>query len=143
MKNFVKGLLEKYITNDPFELCTYLDIQIVKEDLGKQIYGYLQRVEDIVIIHINNSISYPLQRYCCAHELGHALLQPNLSIGFFIENPLLIKNRAELEADRFAAELLIQENDIDKDLLRSMSLNQISSFFGVPCELVEYKFRKK
>lgn len=143
MKDIVTGLLKKYGTNDPFELCAYLDIQIIKEDLGRQIYGYLQRIDNFIIVHINNSIPYPLQRYCCAHELGHALLQPDLSIGFFIENPLLVKNKAEIEADRFAAELLIDAKDMDKHFFESMSVSQMSSYFEVPDELIEYKFLKK
>lgn len=144
MNDIINELLKKYGTNNPFELCTYLDIHIVKEDLGKQIYGYLQRLDDnLVIIHINNTIPYHLQKYSCAHELGHALLQPDLSIGFFIENPLLVKNKAEIEADKFAAELLIQKEDIDDHFLKNMSLDQVSSFLGLPRELVEYKFIKK
>ncbi|OAA83287.1 ImmA/IrrE family metallo-endopeptidase [Clostridium ljungdahlii] len=50
-------------------------------------------------------------------------------------------NEIENEANKFAAELLIDEKDI-KYSLENMCKGQIASYFGVNEKLVEYKFNK-
>lgn len=50
--------------------------------------------------------------YICTRELGHAILHTNTYIKLFIENKLHIKNKYEIEADKFAAEVLV---DIEED----------------------------
>lgn len=78
-------------------------------------------------------------KYVCDHELGHALLHTNTSIKLFIENKLQIKSKYEIEADKFAAELLV---DIEEDayLYKGMTIDQISSILRVPVDLIKYKY---
>lgn len=141
IKNIVAGLIEQYKTSDPFELCTLLDIRVLIHDLGSRIYGFFQRTEDnYEILHISSNLVYDMQKYICAHELGHAILHVDLSIGFFIENPLIIKSKYEIQADKFAAELLINECNIDTNALQGMNKEQLSNYLRVPKELITYKF---
>lgn len=62
-----------------------------------------------------------------------------MSIGFFIENKLQIKNKYEIEADRFAAELLIEDN-LDSKEFSQLNVEQISWCLCVPEKLIIYKF---
>ncbi len=79
------------------------------------------------------------KKYICAHELGHALLHTEMSISFFIENSLQVKNKYEIEADKFAAELLIGDNINDIDC-SELNVEQICSSLCVPVKLMKYKF---
>ncbi|WIF95058.1 ImmA/IrrE family metallo-endopeptidase [Caminicella sporogenes] len=142
VKEIVLGLIELYNTKNPFELCDYLDIIVIKHFMGNKIQGFFQKTNDgIEILHINSELDHHTQKYICAHELGHAILQPELSIGFFIEYPFQLKTKAEIQADKFAAELLIPD-DILK-MYPDYTLEQIAAAENIPLELLKLKFNIK
>lgn len=140
IKDIAIGLKEMYFSNNPFELCSCLDITVLIHDLGDELLGFFQRTDnDIEILHINNRLNYYKRKYVCGHELGHAILQPDISISFFIENPLLLQNVYEIEADTFVAELLLEDNILEK--YEGFTIEQIAAAENVPKRLVELKFR--
>ena len=137
-KEIALGLKDLYDTNDPFDLCKSLGICLIIHDLGNELLGFFQRTPNgTEILHINNRLNYYMQKYICCHELGHAILQPDLSISFFIENPLQIQNKFEVEADTFAAELLLDDDIIEN--YKGFTLEQIAAAEFVPERLVELK----
>ncbi|MDU5080287.1 ImmA/IrrE family metallo-endopeptidase [uncultured Tissierella sp.] len=137
-KDTVKRLVELYGTRNPFDICAYLDIKVNFSDLGKKIMGFYQRTEEgIIILHINNRLDEKTQEYICTHELGHAMTHPEMNLSFFIENPLLIKSKYEIEADTFAAELLLEDNL--SDTYEGYTIEQIALAENVPVRLVELK----
>lgn len=81
-----------------------------------------------------------MTKYILAHELGHAILHTNLSIMLFIENKNLIKNRYENEADKFAAELLLLDKNIDKVAFSEMNIEQIAKTLYIPEKLIKLKY---
>lgn len=141
IKNIITGLAETYNTTNPFEICDLLNIKIIYSNLGNEIKGFFQRTkEGYEIIHINTNLDENERKYICAHELGHAVMHTNLSIGFFIENTLQIKDKYEVQADKFAADLLMPDK-LDPEIA-NFNIEQLSSYFRVPRELIEYKFLK-
>lgn len=140
IKDIVLGLKDLYDTNDPFKLCNCLDITVLIHDLGKELSGFFQRTrEGTEILHINSRLNDYERRYVCSHELGHAILQPDLAISFFIENPLLIKNKFEIEADTFTAELLLEDDVIEK--YENYTIKQIAISEEVPTRIIKLKFK--
>lgn len=138
IRDIAIGLIELYDTNNPFELCDYLDIYLLIHDLGSELLGFFQRTETgYEILHINDRLNYYMQKYVCAHELGHAILQPELSVSFFIKNSLMIANKPEVEADTFAAELLLDNKFIEE--YEGYTVDQIAAAENVPTRLVELK----
>lgn len=108
----VKNLTEKYGTSDPFKLCKYLKIYIFYKDLGEEMKGFYQKIKARKVIVINENLDKFSKRVVCAHELGHCILHSNKQVQFSREHSLLPKNSIyELEANKFAAELLIDEDD--------------------------------
>lgn len=141
IRDIVLGLKDLYDSSDPFELCKCLDIIVLISDLGNELSGFFQRTNDgIEILHINNKLNEHERRYICSHELGHAILQPDLAISFFIENPLLIKNKYEIEADSFAAELLLEDKLLER--YEGFNIEQIALSENVPTRLIELKHKK-
>lgn len=139
VKDIVCGLVETYSTSCPFELCQCLGIKIIKSNLGCEIRGFFQRTpQGYEFIHINSEINPAEMKYICAHELGHAILHTDLSLGFFIENTLQVKNKYEVQADKFAAELLV---NIDlTEVTETINIQQLSSILCVPAKLIKYKY---
>lgn len=142
IKDIVNGLFETYGTINPFELCCNLGIKVIKSNLGKEIKGFFQRTEEgYEIIHINSEIPEEEMKYICAHELGHAILHTDMAISFFIENSLQIKKKYEIQADKFAAELLLYDLESDACCISEMTTAQLSAYFCVPESLIELKRR--
>ncbi|MBU3158342.1 ImmA/IrrE family metallo-endopeptidase [Clostridium frigoris] len=138
IKETVSSLFVTYGTLNPFELCEHLNIKIILSNLGNEIKGFFQRTHGCEMIHINSEIEEHEMKYVCAHELGHAILHSNMSISYFIENPLQVKNKFEIQADKFAAEILIN-NDIKDQGYGELNIEQISSLIRVPAKLIKYK----
>lgn len=133
----VKRLIYKYKTRNPFDIAENENIIILYESLGS-INGYYNKYARQKFIHINSEISEEMQLVTCAHELGHARLHQNANTPFFRANTFFSISKLEKQANLFAAELLI--SDININEIHHYSLQQLSSYFNVPIELVKIKF---
>jgi Zn-dependent peptidase ImmA (M78 family) len=142
--DLVERLTQRYKTRDPYELCDALGVRIRYKDLGQDIkayYFYHSRIRNIVL---NNRISKTVQRILVAHELGHDRLHKEIAMmqGFQEFELFDMARPAEYEANIFAAEMLI-----DDDELLELLNDEYSSFFGVarqlyvPADLLDFKFR--
>lgn len=137
IKKLVKKLIKKFGTNNPFELAGCLNIKIMYEPLG-HIRGFYQACPKNKIIHINSELSDFEKFIVCAHELGHAVLHAKLNILFIERNTFYVKNKFEIEANRFASELLIKDEAIH-NCPEYYTLEQIAASINIPKELVQLK----
>lgn len=138
IKKVVKKLIRKYKTNDPFELCGLLGIDVLYSDLGsvRGIYQYKFKKR---MVHINCHLEPNIKRQVCAHELGHAILHKNTNTVFLDRFTYLSTEKVEIEANIFAAELLI--GDIDPKEYEGYCLGQVASALEVTEKMVEYKVK--
>ena len=145
----VKRIVQKYDTRDPRELCQALHIRIYRLDLQRKLKGYFfyqSRQKNIVI---DSSVNHVMEQIILAHELGHAVLHTKAAMmrGFH-ETEVLGQNLLcpeETEANLFAAELLLDDNDVVEHLQRE-SFYEAASALYVPAALLDYKaalLRKK
>ena len=134
----VKSLISKYNTNNPFELADHLGIKVIFEPLGS-INGYYNKQLRMKQIHINNELEYHMQTFTAAHELGHALLHPNANTPFLRNNTGLLVNKYEIEANKFAIELIIQDEDLSE--YQDYTTGQISRMLGYTEEIVKLRFK--
>ena len=104
-KRIAIGLIAKYGTNDPFELCNLLNIKIIYEDNFKSFFGMYCKIKDEKCIIINSSHDELTRRIICSHELGHSF-QNSESVVFMKENYLFGTEKLENEANYFAAALV-------------------------------------
>ena len=81
----INRLVKLHKTTNPFDLCDYLKIKILYDDLGDNINGFFQSAPKNKIIHINSNLNYKDSYVTCSHELGHAIFHCNLNI-LFLEN---------------------------------------------------------
>lgn len=111
----VKNLEKKYGTRDPYKLCKRLKINIIYMDLG-EIKGIYKKVVTNKFIVINENLDEFCQKVVLAHELGHAILHHSKEIQALKDYDLFprFSNQIEVEANTFAAELLI-DDDFDND----------------------------
>ena len=115
IREIIEKIYRKYQTRNPFEIAQCLNIPVFYEELGT-INGYY------------NKPYRQHQLLTCAHELGHALLHPNANTPFLRNNTLLSVDKMEIEANTFAAELLITDDMISEN--KEMTISQLSRMLG-------------
>ena len=83
-----------------------------------------RQADGVVIIGVNSSHSIGRQRFTTAHELGHLILHKDENlhvderspIGFRNEESSLATKDVEIEANQFAAELLMPAELLEKEI---------------------------
>lgn len=137
IKNYVAKLIKRCGTSDPFSLAKELNIVVLNVPLGelKGFYMYLKKNRTIFI---NSDIEdIEQRRVVLAHEIGHALLHTKINCYFMQKNTFLNTSKYEIEANRFAAELLVSDEIIKSN--PGMNDIQIAAIAGVVPELLKYK----
>lgn len=138
IKGLVDQLIHKYKTNDPFNIAKERNIQLVFEDL-EDIYGYYFHYKRVQFININNKLSSTLQRFVCAHELGHAVQHPQQNTAYLSKYTLFSTDKFEIEANTFAVELLTDDLEISEYIRRGYTLDQIARIYGIPSQWMNLK----
>lgn len=136
IKDIVQTLINEKGTSCPFKLSKIFKIGILYEDLGTMM-GYYSKDYRFKFIHINQNLPSRKQRFVCAHELGHALLHPDVNTPFLTQHTLFSKSKVERQANAFAVELLMPD-----DLLLEhgeISLYNIAAKLGIPTRLADLK----
>ncbi|MFF2449321.1 ImmA/IrrE family metallo-endopeptidase [Neobacillus sp. NPDC058068] len=139
IKDIVKQLTGTHKTNDPFAIAELRNIQVILWNLHQEIKGFYKYDKRNKYIFINNNLDEDEQKFVCAHELGHAQLHPRVNTPFLRNNTLLSVDRIEIEANRFAVELLMPDAVINEYQDSNLSIYEICEQYSVPRELAHVK----
>ena len=130
----VQNLVSEYGTNDPFELADALGILIMP---SKAIKGCTMNLLGYPVIFLGEDLNDFERRYVCAHELAHNVLHDIKQYDLLIHSTFFNEDKVEVEADIFAAELLISDDVSIK--YPGFTLEQVAASENVPLELVKLK----
>lgn len=113
--NFLKDLGIKHPTDLPIEDIAFSQGAFVENQNLEGCEGRIVFDGDEAVITVDNNISYEAKRrFVIAHELGHFKMHRTLQPGFIDNEKTLnvwyAKGSHELEANSFAAELLMPES---------------------------------
>lgn len=134
----VSFLAKKYGTRNPFELADYLNIEVLYEELGA-INGYYNKQLRMKQIHINCNLEDNMKRFTCAHELGHAIIHPEVNTPFLKTQTFLSVNRLEIEANTFAINMLIPDETVLENY--HYTTEQLSRLLGYAIPLIELRLK--
>ncbi len=137
-KRIAEALVRRYQTRDPFEIAGALGFLVIRTHL-RGIRGFYQHLKRCCIIYIDDSLSPHEARFVCAHEIGHAVLHRGYNRIFMEQHTFFQTRRYEVEADRFAVDLLYDDSDL-QDLLE-LPVQVAADYMGVSVELAEYRMR--
>lgn len=106
-------LVKKYKTRDPFSLADCLGIDVDCADLGSLKGFYIVYSKNRFVV-LNTSLTESLSRIILAHEIGHDRLHRAIAKnGGLKESSFFdMKSKPEMEANVFAANLLITDNNV-------------------------------
>lgn len=126
----------KPIPVDPSKIAKLHDIEIRKEDLEEDVSGMMVTREDSsVVIVVNSSHHKNRHRFSVAHELGHYFLHRAVSPIFVDSKQVFYRDatasegtkRQEIEANAFAAELLMPESEVRSRFPHKLSLMEMDA----------------
>lgn len=136
----VRHLIRKHETRDPHRIAEYLGIYVIYKTYSLNTKGFFIKTLRNKFIVVNNKLSEDERKIVLAHELGHAVLHSSAPIHFIREYTLFPVGSYEEEANIFAAELLIDDADIEE--LKYCPASYIAAALGVNENLVKYKLLK-
>lgn len=139
IKDIVIGLVETYGTNDVYLLCDFLNIEILRTSNNSKCKSYfIRNAGGDEFIFIQPGLDFIEKRSLIAHELGHALLHTWLNVSFYCKS-LCNKGQFELQADRFAAELLLIDADLESPEWEGSTLATVSEELMITKDLLKIK----
>lgn len=142
MKRTIRQLVayykNKFKTSDPFELADLLNIEVQIGDLGLRAgcYMYLKRHK---CVFLNEHLDRHEMKLVMAHELGHAVLHPKENCYFIRNKTLLLNSRTEIEANKFAMELLISDDILEEN--KTFTTEQLSRLLGYEQGLIDLRIK--
>ncbi len=135
----------KYQTDDPYEICDAMKIQVMKRPMGKNrgsCKGFFLVNSRCKLIMINSDLPEDVQRIITAHELGHAVLHGGMRLSAYHEFAMLDNtDRMEYEANIFAAEFMLDDDEVLNGAEEQQDFFSMASTFCVPPELLDFKLR--
>lgn len=138
IKKRVNQIVRKYKTRDPLDIAERMGCIIVRYPLEgvRGFYHYFQRNH---IIYVDDRLPDHMVSFVIAHELGHVFLHQKSNAIFMDTRTHFIKNKYENEANLFAMDLLIRDEDIEEHLCLTSS--QLSHLYGYHKSLIELRLK--
>ena len=140
-------LISRYGTRDPFRICREKGIEAMFRDdfTGQQ--GAFSLMLNVPFIFINNNLSDEMKRIVCAHELGHAMLHRKLcrqrkNQTIYEYEIFDIRNSTEYEANIFAANLLIDEREMNEYMSYGYDIVQTARAMNLNVNLLLIKLHE-
>lgn len=136
--SLAESIVKKYHTRNPFEILKEKNVILVYAPLidVRGFYQYFQRNH---IIYIDENLSEHEKVFVCAHELGHMLMHKKANAVYMDTKTCFNTNKYEIEANTFAAELLISDEVIKEN--RKLTTEQLSRLLGYEQSLIELRLK--
>jgi Zn-dependent peptidase ImmA (M78 family) len=136
-----------------------LNARIAYQPMKGDISGMLYRDGDRVVIGVNSGHAVTRQRFTVAHELGHLRLHEGrpmiidhlfrVKINMRDGRSSLATDAEEIEANGFAAELLMPRASVRERVVRSLSrhrqvsegaiISELARYYNVSTEAMDYR----
>lgn len=138
IKKTVSALVRKCGSRDPFDIIQQLNVILVYYPL-KDVHGFYQYFQRNNLIYIDESLPIQERYFVCAHELGHMLLHKKSNAVFLDSRTFLKSSKYEIEADRFAMNLLVPDSEFENNL--SFTIDQLSKLLNYSKRLIELRLK--
>lgn len=138
IRSVVDNLCRKYKTRNPYELIDAMGIILQYGENMEKVRGFYLYANRIKLICVGNGLPEHIERFVISHELGHAVMHKQSSAPF-LQSTFLSLDKMEIEANKFAAELVIPDEEIMEHW--EYTIDEWAMFYGLPREVVELRFR--
>lgn len=140
IKDIVHRLVKKHGTNNPLTIAKERDIIVHYCDMQSTL-GYYVRYHRIQNIIIKSDLTDEMQRFVCAHELGHSILHTDINVPKLKAYTLFSTDKFERQANTFAVELLLPDSLLQT--YPDCTVYQLANSVGIPIQFAELKHCSK
>lgn len=126
-----------YETSNPFKIADNLGILYQFGNLDFE--GCYMFLKNHRYIFLNQNLPEHEMNLVMAHELGHAILHRKENCYFIRNKTLLLNSKKEIEANKFAMELLIDDTFLEEN--KHLTIGQISILSGYCEKLIELRLQ--
>lgn len=139
--NETQQLKDKYLTADPMDIIQQLGVIVRYCYNFQQLKGFYTISDGYDYIVINGNLDQRMQDVVAAHELGHYVKHQHLAENGPLYDVLMYStfSAAEREANEFAANLLITDDEMLEQVQEGYDYYALSRIFAYPLELVQLK----
>lgn len=138
IKSKVNYYVKKYKTRNPFEIAENLNIELQIGPLGSRCGCYMF-LKNHRCIFLNEDLEEHEAALVMAHELAHAILHRKENCYFIRNKTLLLTSKNEIEANKFAAELLIPDEFLIEN--QEYTTGQIARMLGYSEEFIKLRLK--
>lgn len=137
IKKVVAYYKRKFGTDNPFEIADNLGVlyQIGNIDFE----GCYMFLKNHRYIFLNQDLEDNEMKLVMAHELGHAILHRKENCYFIRNKTLLLNSKNEIEANKFAMELLMSDEFMEEN--KCCTIEQISRMTGYDEKLIKLRLQ--
>lgn len=136
VKRLVAYYVKKYNTRNPFELADYLGVEVQTGQLGER-SGFYMFLKNHKCVFLNEDLEEHERTLVMAHELAHSIMHRKENCYFIRNRTLMLTSKIEIEANTFAAELLIPDEIIMEN--PGLTKSQIACLAGYDERIMEFK----
>lgn len=136
IKQLVNYYVKKFNTRNPYKLAECLNVEVQIGELGNQAGCYMF-LKNHKCIFLNEDLEENEMRLVMAHELGHAIMHRKENCYFIRNKTLMLTSKIEIEANAFAAELLIPDELIFEH--PDMPADQLARLAGYNEKIMNFK----
>lgn len=138
---FTQRIAKRYRTSSPFELAEMLGIRISYKHFSS-LKGMYFVVDRCAFITLSDTLDETMEKIVLFHEIGHHLLHRHLASKAFQEFGLYdMSSKPEMEANIFAANMLIDDYELDSLARENYTTAQIARMLYVPHQMLLIKMQ--
>lgn len=136
---FVEKIKRRFLTDNPFDIAEQCGITVISRQFVnmKGMYTVAKRNP---FIFLSDELDEYMEKLVMSHELGHHFMHRHYAVSTFKEHTLYdMSSKLEIEANTFAANFLLSDEDIDCNAVYGYTSEQIARALYVPHDLLLIK----
>lgn len=140
----VQNLIKKHETRDPKQILKERKVKLIAFNANTKLLGMYKIIKRNSFVFYNPYVDQRIQNMVFAHELGHDIYHKEVAKDLeLLEYELFdINSEMEIEANIFAAHLLLDEKEILEDLKKGYNYQQMASLYNVNVNLMIFKLNE-
>lgn len=141
--NETLDLINNHKTRDPRQILEERNVHLIAFKKNTKLLGMYKIIKGISFVFYNPFVDERIQNMVFAHELGHDMFHKDQATEDLIEYELFdITSEMELEANIFAAHLLLDEDLLMDDIREGYTYNQLAAMYDVNVNLMIFKLNE-
>ena len=137
----VQSKIKKSRTRNPFTIAEDNGIMLIFDSNLNKMKGMYTIIKRNRIIILNDNMPERMQQIVCAHELGHDALHRQFAKDGGLREFMLydMKSRPEYEANMYAADLLLDDEEVMELAKDGYDMQQVAGMLNTDINLIGLK----